>query len=286
MTPVPTQPPREPPLVSVVVAARNEERRIGRALRSVLQQTYPSLEVVVVDDGSCDSTADVVIALDDARVRLIRLASSVGRGAARNLAVEQSRGTWIVVQDADDESLPGRVAALVRRAQAGDEPVVVSGQATCVTPGGRSWQLRGYPLADAAVKAELAAGSMSVCHAACMIHRDALLAVGGYDPTCLRAQDLNLMLRLLPLGPLVSVPEVLVRYEHPVRLPYAYWRTSSRFADVARRRARYGSDWRQAPALDPAAVLEGRRPMERLRYAAHVTRRAGVVVRANRPRRA
>lgn len=271
-------------LVSVVVAARNEAERISRALRSIQQQTYDRWELLVVDDASTDATVEQVRALEDPRIRLLRAPERLGRGAARNLALAHARGDWIAVQDADDVSEPDRLARLVARAEQPDRPVAVSGQATCVTPAGRTWRLRRYPEDDDDIKAELAAGSMAVCHAACLIRRDALLRISGYDPTCLRAQDLNLFLRLLPLGRLAAVPEVLVRYEHPVLLPYGYWRTSSRFADLARRRARYGSDWQLAPRPG-AAVTAPPRSLEHLRYGAHLALRAGRYLQQNGPGR-
>lgn len=271
-----------PPLISVVVAAHNEEQRITGALRSIIDQTHESWELLVVDDGSTDGTADLVRSVGDPRIHLVQTPHNIGRGAARNLAIARARGRWVAVQDADDVSGPDRLAQLVERSHAADAPIAVSGQAVCVTPGGRSWHLRRYPETDAAVKAELASGSMAVCHAACMLRTDVLRGVGGYDPRCLRAQDLNLFLRLLPLGAMVAVPDVLVRYEHPVLLDFDYWRSSARSAELARRRARYGAHWRSAPDAGADASAAAR-PLERLRYGAHLARRVHRYVRANGP---
>jgi glycosyltransferase involved in cell wall biosynthesis len=266
------------PLVSVVIAARNEESSIGRALGSILEQTYDHWEAVVVDDGSTDATADVVRSLRDPRITLIQAGTSVGRGAARNLAIAQASGTFIAVQDADDASCPERLERLVDRAAGADQPIAVSGQAQCTTASGGRWTLRRYPESDEAIKAELATGAMAVCHAACMIRRDVLLEVSGYDPRCLRAQDLNLFLRLMPFGGMVAVPDVLVHYEHPVFLDFRYWQASTRYAHLARGRARYGGDWRLAP--DNATVSA--RPLEPLRYGVHLALRAGRYVQVNR----
>src|SRR5712664_2593161 len=75
------------PVVSIVVPVFNGEQTVERALRSVLAQTWPGLEVIVIDDCSKDRSAAIVAALDDPRVQLIRLAANGGGARARNLGV-------------------------------------------------------------------------------------------------------------------------------------------------------------------------------------------------------
>lgn len=101
--------------VSVIIPALNAERTIERAVRSVLDQTLPSVEAVVVDDGSTDATGAVVARLagEDARVRLIRNAVRGGVSAARNAAIATASGEWIAVLDADDWFAAERLAVLV-----------------------------------------------------------------------------------------------------------------------------------------------------------------------------
>jgi glycosyltransferase involved in cell wall biosynthesis len=91
------------PLVSVIIPAYNAETFIERTLTSVLNQTYRNIEVIVVDDGSHDRTAEIVKALaqKDDRVHLIQQANA-GVAAARNLAIQISRGAFIAPIDADD----------------------------------------------------------------------------------------------------------------------------------------------------------------------------------------
>lgn len=91
------------PLVSVIVPAYNAERFIQRTLNSILAQTYQNLEVIVVDDGSTDRTADIIreIAQQDNRVTLLQQSNS-GVAAARNLGIQYSKGEFIAPIDADD----------------------------------------------------------------------------------------------------------------------------------------------------------------------------------------
>lgn len=102
------------PKVSVIIPAYNAVTTIERALLSVLSQTWRELEVIVVDDGSTDATADVVskVAKRDVRVKLYRQPNG-GVASARNAAIENASGAYLALQDADDYSHPDRIARQV-----------------------------------------------------------------------------------------------------------------------------------------------------------------------------
>lgn len=91
------------PLVSVIIPAYNAESFIEETLKSVLAQTYPAIEVLVIDDGSQDRTPEIVagMAERDPRVVLVKQ-SNAGVAAARNLGIDQSKGEFIAPIDADD----------------------------------------------------------------------------------------------------------------------------------------------------------------------------------------
>lgn len=97
-----------PPLVSVIIPAYNAERFLTRAMRSALAQTYPHLELIVVDDGSTDGTAGIIRAFRDGRVRHLSQPNR-GQGAARNLGIRASTGRYVTFLDADDVYLPQKV---------------------------------------------------------------------------------------------------------------------------------------------------------------------------------
>ena len=92
------------PVVSFIVAAHNVERYVATAICSALAQTVPEIEVIVVDDGSRDATAQIVeeIARKDFRVVLVRRRTAGGPAVARNLAMLHARGEWLAVLDSDD----------------------------------------------------------------------------------------------------------------------------------------------------------------------------------------
>jgi biofilm PGA synthesis N-glycosyltransferase PgaC len=92
----------EPPLVTVVVAALNEAGTIRRTARSLLEQSWPRLEIVIVDDGSTDGTAEALAAFDRrSELRLLCLATRQGKSASVNAGLEIARGDYVVLMDAD-----------------------------------------------------------------------------------------------------------------------------------------------------------------------------------------
>lgn len=90
------------PFFSVIIPVYNAEKYVGRALDSVLAQSFTDFEVILVDDGSTDGSADVIEKYNDPRVRLIRQENR-GEGGARNRGIEDSSGEWLTFLDADDE---------------------------------------------------------------------------------------------------------------------------------------------------------------------------------------
>ena len=112
--------------VSFAVACYNAAEYLEVAVRSALDQQGVSVEVLIVDDGSTDASRTIAerLARQDPRVRALRTASNSGPGGARNVAIDQMRGQWYAILDADDILLPGRTRRLLDLAQAHDADMV------------------------------------------------------------------------------------------------------------------------------------------------------------------
>ena len=99
-------------MISVIIPLYNKEPIIEKCLQSVLSQDYDDFEIIVVNDGSTDRSADVVRAIKDSRLRLIDQANA-GPSAARNTGTRNSNGDWILFLDADDELLSGALSHFI-----------------------------------------------------------------------------------------------------------------------------------------------------------------------------
>lgn len=88
--------------ISVVIPTYNRQHTLLRAVNSVLQQSYSELEILIIDDGSTDSTEEIVRTIEDYRVRYIPLGKNQGVANARNFGVANAEGEWIAFQDSDD----------------------------------------------------------------------------------------------------------------------------------------------------------------------------------------
>lgn len=95
------------PLISVVIPTYNRKKTIGRAIDSVLNQTFSDFELIIVDDGSTDGTLEYVTEKygEDSRITYIKLEKNGGVSNARNVGAEEARGEWVAFQDSDDEWL-------------------------------------------------------------------------------------------------------------------------------------------------------------------------------------
>lgn len=101
-------------IVSVVIPTYNCGDYIEETLKSVLDQDYSRLEIIVVDDGSTDRTRDVVTAFDSARVTYLYQSNSGGPSGPRNIGIQRARGRYIAFIDADDIMLPGKLKRAVQ----------------------------------------------------------------------------------------------------------------------------------------------------------------------------
>lgn len=98
-------------MISVIIPLYNKEAIIERSLLSVLSQNYDDFEIVIVNDGSTDSSMEIVRSIQDPRITLIEQKNG-GPSKARNTGVKHAKGEWILFLDADDELLPGALCYL------------------------------------------------------------------------------------------------------------------------------------------------------------------------------
>jgi glycosyltransferase involved in cell wall biosynthesis len=215
----------EPPRVTVLLPVRNAAPFLDRALGSVWRQTFRSLEVVVVDDGSTDRTPDILArhAARDNRLRRVPAGPESGLVAALNQGLAEARGTYLARFDADDLCHARRLEAQVGLLRANPH-VVVAGCQVASFP--RRTLGLGYRLYDAWANGILTPEAhwreryveSTLPHPSAMMRTEELLALGGYRQGAW-PEDLDLWLRVHASGgALQKVPEVLYYWrDHPGR---------------------------------------------------------------------
>jgi glycosyltransferase involved in cell wall biosynthesis len=200
------------PLVSVVIPAYNAAPFLADAVRSILEQTYPHFEILVIDDASTDDTWTVAqrCADADARVRIHRNPRNLGIAGNRNRGVALARGKYLAWQDADDISMPTRLEKQVRLLEAHPDVAIVGGYIELFR-GTTTLGVRKYAPDDASLRRCIFRYS-PVAQPVAMLRLDALRSVGEYDLRYPPAEDLDMTFRLGEHHRLANVEEVLLRY--------------------------------------------------------------------------
>jgi glycosyltransferase involved in cell wall biosynthesis len=88
--------------ISIIIPTYNREKLIIRSIKSILNQTYHNIEVILIDDGSTDNTKKVISQIKDKQLRYIKLRKNQGASVARNIGIQKAIGNYIAFQDSDD----------------------------------------------------------------------------------------------------------------------------------------------------------------------------------------
>lgn len=227
--PTATSDSRTEPAVSVVLPTYNRAPLLGRALRSVLGQSFDDFEVLVIDDGSTDGTAGVVAALGDPRIRYVQLARKTGAGAARNVGIRMSRGKFLAFQDSDDEWVPSKLARQMSAFGHGS-----AGLGVVYSDMQRVWSdgTETYLAAPDVLTGRLVSASSwfyQVCDLgiqSTLIRREWLDAAGYFNEELPALEDLEMFIRLSRLCAFERLREPLVKYHDTQGLSkdrYAKW---------------------------------------------------------------
>ena len=204
------------PLVSVVMPVYNSDKYLAEAIESILAQTFTDFELIIVDDGSEDSSAEIMgsYAARDSRIRLIELAENGGHGAARNVGLAAASGEYFACQDSDDISLPERFQKQVKLLKARPEVGAVGVYTRLVSEDMQPIYERKPEVRHAEIILDHFLGFLSApfTHATLMMRRHLVIEANGFDESVRISPDCALMTKLLGKAKFANIPEFLYLY--------------------------------------------------------------------------
>lgn len=199
--------------ISIVLPSYNRAGTIGRPIESVLAQDFKDFELIVVDDGSTDDTRERVASYSDTRIVYLCQNTNLGGNAARNRGIAEAKGKIVCFIDSDDAFLPHKLSYVSDYFDAHpDTDVLVDSFEILYPPGGnKKTKRRINPVIDNSADLELAIFARHLYKAtpALSARRDALIAVGLFDESLKRRQDMDLLLRLVRQTTCASTDAVL-----------------------------------------------------------------------------
>jgi glycosyltransferase involved in cell wall biosynthesis len=196
------------PLVSIVMSVYNGDKYLCEAVESILSQTYKNIQFVIVNDGSTDRTGSILkkYAASDTRVTLIEQ-ENIGLSRSLNKAVRLSRGSLIARQDADDISMPNRLAMQSSAFYVNPGIDLVASGYYIIDADGDVILKRLLPSADKVKK--LLPFENLIYHSSVMFKKQSFMSVGGYNENLEFGHDKDLWKRL---DRLEVIPSALIKF--------------------------------------------------------------------------
>lgn len=252
--------------ISVVMPVYNRAHLMPRVAGSILAQTYPHFELLIVDDASSDDIEGAVAALNDPRVRLVKRDQNGGVGAARNTGVEAAKHPLVAFHDSDDYCTADRLELSMQALSALSETYIGVYGARLIY---NEVEESNYRRADVQVIPRPDAGPFSGDLAArtqrgniinfptLLVKREALLAAGPSDPLLRKNVDWDLCLRLTEQGHIGFVPDPLILTPTSLNPKVSANRVSRSARQGARSMIRISGKIRRKQAQGFAAALSG-----------------------------
>ena len=199
------------PEISVLMAAYNAEATVSEAISSVLTQSFDDLELIVVNDGSTDRTAEVLDAIVDPRIRVLHQKNR-GPAAARNYAASVSSSPWLACIDADDIWLPEKLAHQHCAVTEAHDAVLTYGWAEVADSKGKVLYNDQRPTHTGDVFERLLASNFIVSGSNTLMSRAAFNKANGFDESLRAVEDWDLHARLAYRATVVCTPHLVVQY--------------------------------------------------------------------------
>jgi glycosyltransferase involved in cell wall biosynthesis len=201
------------PLVTVLLPCYNAELYIEEAVRSIMNQTYSNLEILIIDDCSTDSSHEIVsrLAIEDERIRIIKNEKNLKLIKTLNKGLDLARGDYIARMDADDVSLPERIEKQINYMLSNPEVDLCGTNYTMINAEGNIIGTSNYPLTNLDIKLNLLFYN-PFAHPTVLFKRDFVNKIGKYKENFINAEDYELWLRVALNGVMSNIQDKLLLY--------------------------------------------------------------------------
>ena len=195
------------PLVSVVMSVFNSEEYVGKAIESIINQTFNDLEFIIVNDGSKDGTTDILekYGKNDKRIKIIAQENK-GLTKSLNIGIYNSSGKYIARQDADDFSFPERIDKQVNAFE-NDSNLILLGTRANINFNGFKYESPSYTYAE--IRNKITKYNIFV-HSSVMFRRCEFMKIGMYNELYKYSQDYGAWIKFSEIGKLSILEKVLV----------------------------------------------------------------------------
>jgi glycosyltransferase involved in cell wall biosynthesis len=198
------------PKVTVLLPVHNGEPYLAAAVQSVLGQSFADFELLIIDDGSTDRSCEIVRSFADPRIRLLRNAANQRLIATLNRGLEEARGEYVARMDADDISLPARLAAQVAFLDRNPGVGVLGSAVQLIDAQGTPGAVVRFPATHNLIRWALCFLS-PIAHPAAMMRKAVVARLGGYRAQALHCEDYDLWWRASAVTQLANLDDVLLR---------------------------------------------------------------------------
>ncbi len=199
------------PKITVLLSVYNDEKYIGKAIDSILSQTFKDFELLIIDDSSTDKTRDIIQSYKDPRIRLVKNNKNIGITKSLNKGLKTARGIYIARLDSDDISCPERLEKQFSFLENNKDHVMAGSRTEVIGEDGDHIEYWNQE-----ESAELIFYTLSyrncLTSSSVMFDKEIVSSLGGYDESCDRSEDFELWYRISREYKIYTIPEYLVKW--------------------------------------------------------------------------
>ena len=226
--------------VSILLPVFNGKRFIVPAINSVLNQTYKDFELLIYNDGSTDSTLEIIESFNDKRIKIFNSSENKGIVYALNFLIDKSQGDYIARIDSDDIWYNNKLQIQVDLAKSKNKPVFIASFARLIDDKGKSFPTKFKQYSEPSDIKRYLPNSNFIIHSSVLLSKDIFKKVGNYRDKYLHTEDYDLWLRIMDADiEIIITPEILLDYrvsiysvnfrfrklqsKNVIRLKFNYW---------------------------------------------------------------